>query len=533
MLCAACVASGANYLTFTAKEDSSTFGIVYEWSGLLNYWPNIQYSLDEGETWSKLAIGDIIILEKKGDKALIRGYNENGMGDWSTYYVYEYETESNFQYNYTQFVMTGAIAASGSVMSLIDGIGETLVVPSNKCFFRLFSGCTSLTKAPELPATSLASYCYSEMFSGCTSLTNAPELPATTLASYCYSGMFSGCTSLTNAPELPATSLASYCYSRMFSRCTSLTNAPELPATTLHGYCYEKMFSGCTNLTNAPELPATSLASYWSYCYSGMFSGCTSLTKAPELPATSLASNCYSGMFSGCTSLTNAPNLPATTLEWNCYEEMFSGCTNLTKAPELPATSLASYCYSGMFSGCTSLTNAPNLPATTLEWNCYEEMFSGCTNLTKAPELPATSLASKCYSGMFSGCTNLSEISVDFTKWGSGHTDFWVENVAPTGTFYCPKELPLEYGVDRIPEGWTVKHIEVGVNATLADNITVWTDDLTIYVRGAKGEVSIYDLSGKRVAVSYSADEERALSVPAKGVYVVRTSDGEKSVLVR
>ncbi len=196
-----------------------------------------------------------------------------------------------------------------------------------------------------------------------------------------------------------------------------------------------------------------------------------------------------------------------------------------------------------MFSGCTSLTNAPNLPATTLEWNCYEEMFSGCTNLTKAPNLPASKLAGSyltgssltgsCYGGMFSGCTNLSEISVDFTKWGLGHTDFWVENVAPTGTFYCPKELPLEYGVDRIPEGWTVKHIEVGVNATLADNITIWSDDLTIYVRGAKGEVSIYDLSGKRVAVSYSADEERALSVPAKGVYVVRTNYGTSDVLVR
>ena len=34
------------------------------------------------------------------------------------------------------------------------------------------------------------------MFSYCTSLTTAPELPATTLASDCYSYMFSGCTSL-------------------------------------------------------------------------------------------------------------------------------------------------------------------------------------------------------------------------------------------------------------------------------------------------------------------------------------------------
>jgi hypothetical protein len=34
------------------------------------------------------------------------------------------------------------------------------------------------------------------MFRGCTKLTQAPALPATTLADYCYVGMFSGCTFL-------------------------------------------------------------------------------------------------------------------------------------------------------------------------------------------------------------------------------------------------------------------------------------------------------------------------------------------------
>jgi hypothetical protein len=34
------------------------------------------------------------------------------------------------------------------------------------------------------------------MFAGCTSLTAAPELPATTLVNYCYYNMFNGCTSL-------------------------------------------------------------------------------------------------------------------------------------------------------------------------------------------------------------------------------------------------------------------------------------------------------------------------------------------------
>jgi hypothetical protein len=59
-------------------------------------------------------------------------------------------------------------------------------------------------------------------------------LPVTRLTrDRCYSGMFQYCTSLTTAPELPATTLASYCYNQMFYGCTSLTTAPELPATTL------------------------------------------------------------------------------------------------------------------------------------------------------------------------------------------------------------------------------------------------------------------------------------------------------------
>ena len=166
----------------------------------------------------------------------------------------------------------------------------------------------------------------------------------------CYSGMFRGCTSLTQAPELPATTLTSACYCYMFSGC-SLTQAPELPATTLTSNCYNNMFAFCP-LTQAPELPAIMLA---DSCYQGMFSHCTSLTQAPELPAIILADSCYQEMFSDCTSLTQAPELPATTLTSNCYQYMFSRCTSLTQIPELPATTLAFCCCERMFWKCRSL----------------------------------------------------------------------------------------------------------------------------------------------------------------------------------
>ena len=60
------------------------------------------------------------------------------------------------------------------------------------------------------------------MFQGCTALTQAPALPATTMADYCYSYMFQGCTALTQAPALPVITLANYCCSNMFYKCTSL-----------------------------------------------------------------------------------------------------------------------------------------------------------------------------------------------------------------------------------------------------------------------------------------------------------------------
>ena len=90
--------------------------------------------------------------------------------------------------------------------------------------------------------------CYQGMFKGCTSLSTAPELPATILANFCYNNMFQGCTSLTTAPVLPATTLNYGCYGSMFWNCTSLTTAPALPATTLAPNCYSYMFRDCTRL---------------------------------------------------------------------------------------------------------------------------------------------------------------------------------------------------------------------------------------------------------------------------------------------
>lgn len=189
-LCVTSALHAANYLTFTAEADSSSFGIHSEWGNN----PDMQYSLDDGKTWTKLTNDTLIPLPNK-KKALLRGHNPQGISSEVT--------------SFTHFVMTGRIAANGSVMSLIDGKGETTVIPNDYCFYKLFSKCESLTQAPQLPATTQAKGCYQFMFLGCTNLTQAPELPATTLARKCYAGMFKGCISLPNAPYPSDTCIAS------------------------------------------------------------------------------------------------------------------------------------------------------------------------------------------------------------------------------------------------------------------------------------------------------------------------------------
>ena len=157
------------------------------------------------------------------------------------------------------------IACNGDIDLLLD---YSTVRGGNRpsmelnCYSYMFYGCTSLTTAPALPATTLADSCYYSMFQDCTSLTTAPALPATRLADSCYYSMFQGCTSLTTAPALPATRLADSCYYSMFQGCTSLTTAPALPATRLVRYCYYSMFQDCTKIKLSTTASGTYTKSY-------------------------------------------------------------------------------------------------------------------------------------------------------------------------------------------------------------------------------------------------------------------------------
>ena len=335
-----------DYLCFTSTGDSIV-AMTQKGTPNTSAGKVIQYKLNDGQ-WQTWDLSTVKLHD--GDKMYLKSDDEIPVSETSDIYK--------------RFIMSGSIAASGNIMSLLN-FSDTL---TPYAFYYLFKGTLQtvvLTQAPALPATTLAESCYSFMFAWCASLTTAPELPATTLAESCYTGMFYGCTSLVNAPALPATTLSVTCYNSMFNGCRSLTQAPKLPATTLSVSCYGYMFSGCTSLTTGPELPATTLA---LGCYTQMFSGCTSLTTAPELPATTLAKSCYDNMFVGCTSLTTAPELPATTLAINCYNTMFFGCKKLNSITMLATDISAADCLhnwvndvasTGTFTKAASMTSLP------------------------------------------------------------------------------------------------------------------------------------------------------------------------------
>ena len=315
------------------------------------------------------------------------------------------------------------------------------------------------------------------MFNGCTSLTVAPSLPATTLSSSCYNCMFYGCTSLTVAPSLPATTVVDNCYKSMFNSCTSLTSAPSLPATTLSINCYNSMFRGCTKL-NYIKMLAINISAM--DCLSGWVSNVASTGTFVKNPAMTSLPTGTNGIPSGWTVVNDGEesvnidnyltiearengltaSLSINACEYcvdgdgnwkslaagTATESINSGQTLSFRGELVPSTEYPNYgigsftiskkcnlkgnCMSMLFGdnatnnyslegrdcafrklfyACSNIVNVSSnfLPATTLSSGCYNSMFLNCTSLTTVPELPATVLSDTCYYSMFYGCRNL------------------------------------------------------------------------------------------------------------------------------
>lgn len=190
-------------ICFASLEDGNTFKLNKE----------ISISVNGKKTWQTLAANTPSPVINTGGKIYFRA-TENAT-------PFEGTTS-----NYYQFTTAKTCNVSGHPYSLYaEG--------SSYFFSNLFKGTKVVdVSGLDLSENILTSKCYQDMFSRCTSLVIAPELPATKLAGYCYFNMFYGCTSLVTAPILPATNLAINCYGYMFQKCSRLNYIKALFITT-------------------------------------------------------------------------------------------------------------------------------------------------------------------------------------------------------------------------------------------------------------------------------------------------------------
>ena len=153
-------------LTFKATQDGSTVKLTR--TGFPS--GSFQTSRDGGNTWTDYTIDTAITLNT-GDEVSFRAKADR--------------TSDQNNQRFFYFEMTGKIEAWHNVMSLYRTNDFATYESVVRCaFYRVFHDCTSLVKAPALPATTLDIDCYKYMFEHCQSLTKSPALQATTLDSY-------------------------------------------------------------------------------------------------------------------------------------------------------------------------------------------------------------------------------------------------------------------------------------------------------------------------------------------------------------
>ena len=227
------------FVTFTADGEQKFKMATNDRSYTIS---RLEYSVNDGE-WATVEAGTEVTFGGPHGDLRLRGTNTNGTATTYDEYSTITFTDKNVK-----------VACTGDIRTLLNWKNYSTVDTQNARFCKLFYGCTALTSAPDLPATTLANECYERMFYGCTSLTSAPELKATTLANRCYFGMFSGCTSLEKAPELKATTLATECYESMFNGCTKLSSvtmlAPSNQISPATDCCYNWLYNAGTSTTS-------------------------------------------------------------------------------------------------------------------------------------------------------------------------------------------------------------------------------------------------------------------------------------------
>lgn len=236
---------------------------------ITNRWSTLKYSLNGGDLTDAtdsitVATGDKVCFYAQ--KSEYPGYDDG---------LQQINCDADC-YLYGNIMSLVTLTENGEWNPFETSLSGRYLFGSGHTFSSLFYNNTHIknhdSKQIILLATKLTRDCYCEMFSGCTSLTTAPELPAETLAAECYFGMFYGCTSLTTAPELKATTLAEHCCDSMFFGCTSLHYVKCLATNIRSTYCTDGWLDGVS--ASGTFVKAKDMAS-WGSGVRGIPSGWT------------------------------------------------------------------------------------------------------------------------------------------------------------------------------------------------------------------------------------------------------------------
>ena len=246
----------ADYLTFRVL----TSGTI-SWKSFGDLTKTIEYSIDNGAWTSITSTSEgATISVAQGNLVRFRGSN--------TAYATSNSAYSGFEGG------TATYDIEGNIMSLLygDNFAEsTTLTDSNYIFCSLFK--KALVVSAEnliLPATTLKDYCYRSLFSYCTTLTKAPKLPATTLAKGCYWYMFEQ-SAITEAPALEATTLVQECYGHMFKKCGLLN---RITCLATDGFGTSKCLEGWVeNVSGEGAFVKAASASSWTTGVNGIPTG--------------------------------------------------------------------------------------------------------------------------------------------------------------------------------------------------------------------------------------------------------------------
>ena len=236
-----------DYFTIESLQDSNEIKMQRQGNNPSN--PILNYSLDNGETWSTVTISSLTTFAtiNTGDTIVFKGNNTRLANAWD---------------NYNYFAATKQFKVYGNIMSLLNGdnFKENSEFDSGNT-----NHCAGLFRTDRivdasnliLPALTLYAGSYNGMFRGATNLSHGPkELPAISLQQDSCSSMFEGCINLEEAPIIHATTFSGtgsmmrmFCMSRSSKLTTpKLTKGPVLPALALGQNAYKEMFKGNGNI---------------------------------------------------------------------------------------------------------------------------------------------------------------------------------------------------------------------------------------------------------------------------------------------